>query len=412
MSGLNPARPKVLVLTPRYPYPAIGGDRLRISQLCGELSRSFSLTLLSLCQSRAEMDAAAPTDGVFERVERVFLPRWRSVYNVLSALPGRLPLQVAYYRSPEFARRLRELLPRHDVCLAHLIRTGDYLRQTGTPSVLEMTDAISLNYRRVRERGFPRHFRTLIYHLEADRLLDYERRILGDFDLISLVSAADRAFLMEDSEHGHVIVSSNGVDLARFPFRERPDPERVAVFIGNMTSAQNLDACLYFAEEILPLLRERGPYRFRAVGRIRRLDALRLLRHEGVEVRANVDSVADSVGEAGVGVAPVRMGAGVQNKILEYMALGLPVVTSSIALEGLDAVAGREVLVADRPSAYVAHIERLFADRRFALEMALAGRAYVERRHHWSDRLAPLVDGVRALAAGARNGTGAGAVAE
>lgn len=393
-------RPRVLVLTPRYPYPAIGGDRLRISQLCEELAQTCSLTLLSLCQTKAELNAPAPTDGVFDRVERVFLPRWRSALNVLGALPGREPLQIAYYRSPEYARRLQDLLPRHDVCLAHLIRTGDYLRQIGKPTVLEMTDAISLNYRRVREAGLPRHFRSLVYRLEADRLRDYERRISRDFDLVSLVSATDRAYLMEGGEQAHVIVSSNGVDLARFPYRERLAPEPVVAFIGNMTSVQNLDACFHFVEEVLPLLRQRGPYRFRAVGRIRRHDARLLLRHDGVEVRANVRSVADSVAEAGVGVAPVRMGAGVQNKILEYMALGLPVVTSSMALEGFDARAGREVLVADQPRAYVAQIERLFKDRDFALELARAGRAYVERCHRWPDHLAPLVNGVHALAAG------------
>lgn len=395
------SRPKVLVLTPRYPYPVIGGDRLRIYQLCLELSRSCSLTLLSLCQTTAELNAAPPEDGVFEHVERVYLPHWRSVFNALAALPGRVPLQVAYYRSAEFARRLQALLPRHDLCLAHLIRTGDYLRHIPRPRVLEMTDAISLNYQRVRDIGLVKHLRGWVYRLEADRLQDYEQRILNDFNLVTLVSATDRSHLLGERDAEHVLVCSNGVDLARLPFRIRPDPDPVVAFIGNMTSMQNLDACQYFIEEVLPLLHQRGEYRFRAVGRIHPGDARRLARHDGVEVLGNVDSIADSVGNAGVGVAPVRIGAGVQNKILEYMALGLPVVSSPLALEGLAAQPGRDLLVAERPAAYAEAIERLFRERSLAHALAKAGRAYVERHHSWSGQLAPFVAKVHQLAGGA-----------
>ncbi len=394
------SRPRVLVLTPRYPYPVIGGDRLRIYHLCRELAQSCTLTLLSLCQTTAELNSALPDDGIFAQVERLYLPYWRSAFNVLRALTGRQPLQVAYYHSREFGRRLQELLPQHDVCLAHLIRTGDYVRHAGKPKVLEMTDAISLNYRRIPDSSLLSSARALIYHLEAKRLQDYERGILNDFDLVSLVSDADRKYLLEGRTLDHVLVCSNGVDLSRLPYSERAAPERVVAFIGNMTSMQNLDACQYFAEAVLPMLRRRGDYKLRAVGRIRQGDARRLERFDGVEVRGNVSSVADSVGNAGVGVAPVRIGAGVQNKVLEYMALGLPVVSSPIALEGLTARPGRELLVADQPEGYVAQIEKLFIDRNYATRLARAARVYVERYHSWSDQLAAFVAKVHQLAGG------------
>ena len=100
---MNQDKKKLLVLTPRFPYPVIGGDKLRIYHLCRVLSRRFSLTLLSMCESDDEMHAALPDDGVFDRVERVFLSRRRSYLNTLLALPTRTPLQVAYYRSRAFA---------------------------------------------------------------------------------------------------------------------------------------------------------------------------------------------------------------------------------------------------------------------------------------------------------------------
>jgi len=388
------SRKRVLVLTPRYPYPVIGGDRVRIYEICRELARQNDLTLLSLCDTQAELHATLPNDGVFQHIERVYLPKWRSAVNVLSAFPGTTPLQVAYYRSGKFARRVRELLPMHEICLAHLIRAGEYIRSIDRPKVLEMTDAISLNYQRVRKLGKLSQAKALIYILEAKRLLKYEQSIINDFDLVTLVSHYDREFLLQGRDVDHVIVCSNGVNLETLPYRERRCSERVIVFIGNMMSLQNLDACHYFIEEVLPLLRRHFDCRFRAIGRITAKNAARLARYEGVEVLSNVPRVADAVGDAIVGVAPIRIGAGIQNKILEYMALGLPAITSSIGLEGLDAVPGKEILLADKPEEYVEHIGRILQDKEYAIDLARAAYAYVKRAHNWSTRLAPLVQWV------------------
>lgn len=385
---------KILILTPRYPYPVVGGDRLRIYQICKALSRHFSLVLLSLCESRQEMESAVPTDGVFESVERVYLSKWRSRYNSFTALFGNTPLQVAYYRSQEFAERLRLLLPSCDACLAHLIRTGDYIRhETGCFRVLEMTDAISLNYHRVRALGRQRGTKSLIYRIEADRLLSYERKIVRDFDLVSLVSETDRDFLLGDDVSKNLIVCSNGVDLSEFPFLERPIREqKVIAFIGNVTSLQNLDACLHFIEDVMPVLRPRFNVVFRVVGKILDVDAVHLRQYPGVEVTGPVESVSRSVADAWIGVCPVRIGAGVQNKVLEYLALGLPVITSSLGLEGFSARSGVDLLVADSPDDYLEQVARLISDVEFGRVLARNGRQYVEEMHDWGRQLAPLVE--------------------
>lgn len=392
-------RKRILVLTPRFPYPVVGGDRLRIYEICRELSKHYELSLLSLCESEAEMCSPPPTDGVFGKIERVFLPRWRSVLNVLAAVPGQTPLQIAYYQSAAFAGRVRELLPEHDLCIAHLIRTGHYVRQAGTPVILEMTDAISLNYRRVRELEKVRGFKSWVYRFEAERLLRYERAALESFAAVTLVSELDRAFLLDGRGGGNVVVCSNGVDLDALPFRERRTSEPAIAFIGNMASIQNLDACFYFAEEILPRVRGRLRCTFRVVGRIGASDARRLRAMDGVEVFGNVESVPEAVGNARVGVAPVRLGAGVQNKVLEYMALGLPVITSPVALEGLQARAGSDLLVAATPEEYAVQLETLWHDEVLRTRLAASAYRYVRENHSWAGRLRPLVERVSALLA-------------
>lgn len=121
-------RKSILVLTPRFPYPVIGGDRLRIFEICKELSKNYDLTLASLCESKSEVEYDLPEDGVFKNVHRVYLPKWKSYLNCIVALPQDKPLQVAYYSSLKFRRLVNKLSESHNIILPHLIRTADYAK--------------------------------------------------------------------------------------------------------------------------------------------------------------------------------------------------------------------------------------------------------------------------------------------
>lgn len=385
---------KILILTPRLPYPVIGGDRLRIYQVCKALSVRFSLTLLSLCETEHEMNLEIPNDGVFDRVERVLLGKTRSYINTLMAFPTSTPLQVGYYRSVAFQKAVNRLLPEHAGVLSHLIRCAEYVRHADVPKFLEMTDAISLNYGRLNALKGSAGLRGMLYRFEAGRLNRYEKAVVSDFDLSILVSKTDRDFLIKEGYDENILVASNGVDVSSMPFTDRRRSGSVVVYIGNMTTVQNMDACLYFASEVLPRLSEHLDVRFRVVGRIESKDAGRLRRFAGVEVTGAVDSIAEAVRDARIGVCPVRLAAGVQNKVLEYMALGLPVVCSTIGLEGLDAVPEHDLLVADIPSEYVQQIDRLWADEGLRSELAKNARSHVEVHHDWRAKLIPLVEKV------------------
>jgi glycosyltransferase involved in cell wall biosynthesis len=388
-------RPRLLILTPRYPYPVIGGDRLRIYFICKVLSAHFRLTLLSLCESDAEMTSALPADAIFERIERFYLSKWRSRLNSLLALPTRTPLQNAYYRSSEFSKRIQALAPEHDGVLAHLIRTGDAIRDLPVPKFLEMTDAISLNYARVgREPRGARGLRSQVYRIERERLEAYERTVVDDFDHSFLVSSVDREFLFGKNlaRLARVTVASNGVDVSSLPYHFSLAASDL-VFIGNMTTLQNLDAVRYMAREILPLVRRQRPeVRLRVIGRIGPNERAQLKHVDGVVVTGQVDSVAAAAHGGAIGVCPMRLGAGVQNKVLEYMALGLPTVSTSIGLEGFHARDGVELAVADDPASYANRILHLLEDRAAAGAMARAARAYVELHHSWEAVLHPMVD--------------------
>ena len=395
----QPRRTRLLVLTSRFPYPVVGGDRLRLYRICVELAKDHELTLLSLCDDRTDLDAAVPDDGVFAHVERFHLPTWRSWLASLAAIPSRTPLQVAYYRSGPFAARARELASTHDGVLAHLIRTGAAVADLPGPKFLELTDAISLNYERAKDAS-ARHWldpRTLAYRLETGRLKPFEQRIVDRFDRSFLVSDVDldHLFASGDPRRGRVLVVGNGVDTDALAYAFAPAGTDVA-FIRTLASLQNFDAALHFAADVLPLVRKARPAtRFRVVGRIEPDDAERLGALDGVDVTGEVDAVADAVHGTAVGVAPLRIGAGVQNKVLEYFALGLPCVSTPLALEGFGAADGRDLLVAESAQAQAAAVLRLLDDRVLAERLAKSARDYVERHHSWSQVLAPLRQTVR-----------------
>lgn len=380
------------MLTPRFPFPVIGGDRLRIYELCRQLSSEYELTLLSLCETQEEMSMAVPTNGIFSRVERFLLPPWRSYLNCLFALMSGRPLQVAYYQSKSFRKKFQELVVQHDAVFCHLIRVAEYALGCDKPVIVEFTDAISLNYSRVKSLARNGGIKNRIYAFEQSRLECYEKYVGQKSSLNVFVSDIDANFLFSgDLEaKNKTIVCSNGVDVGFYPFSPVRKSQEIA-FIGNMQSVQNMDAALWFAKHVMPLLAEDG-FKFKVVGRISDTNAARLLRYKGVIVTGGVDSVADAVADSFMGVCPMRIGAGVQNKILEYMALGLPCITSSMGYEGLEAIPGSDLYVVDEPEEMAKKIVWLSLHSEERNRIAHNARAYVEKNHSWSARLKPLMN--------------------
>ncbi len=391
-------RPKLLVLTPRFPFPVIGGDRLRIYNICKELSRLYQITLLSLCETPDEMLIDVSDDNVFSRIERVYLPKWKSYLNCIMALPTKIPLQVAYYTSTDFKNKVNMLLGEHDLVLAHLIRSGHYLRGEAIPKILEMTDAISLNYERVSTVARFSGFKNFVYSLEQRRLKNFEREIAKEFDITVLVSSVDKDYLFPpgNSSRDKVIVCSNGVNFEKLPCDYQPDGKTI-IFIGNMTTVQNIDAARWFATKVMPELVKFGPFRFKIIGRINKDVQDEFNSYVNTIATGSVENISESAKGAIAGVCPVRLGAGIQNKILEYMALGIPAITSTIGLEGIDAEVDKEILVADKEEEYIKLITRISKDSEWSRDIGLNGCEYVKKFHNWSDKLQPLLQGIGQL---------------
>lgn len=285
---------KILIITPRYPYPTIGGDRLRIVEVCKELSKYYSLTLISLCESKDELFSPLPEDKVFKKVYRVYLPKWKSIINTALNILGKKPLQVSYYKSNKLRKKIDSIINDYDLVIPHLIRVADYVKSYDITKILEMTDAISMNYTRISKTKNNAGIKGLIYKIEKNKLFEYEKSIPYYFDYNILVSKHDRDFLFKNNKelYSRSIVCSNGVDLSKLPYKFTPSSYKL-IFIGNMFSAQNFDAAYWFATSIMPLLRQYGPYEFHVIGRIPIDSAKKLQKIYGVSVVGSVDKVSE-----------------------------------------------------------------------------------------------------------------------
>lgn len=384
-------RLKILVLTSRYPYPVIGGDRLRIFAICQELSKYHDLTLLTFCDNRCELEYKNPDDGVFKEIIKIRRSKIESVINVLISIFTKTPLQVAYYRSRRYKNKLNSIFEKFDISISHLIRTGQYVSELNSKKVLEMTDAISLNYERFNKVNHDFNTKILMFKIDRLKIKIYEKRMVDKFNVVSLISSVDKNYVEEGAKKKNIIVCTNGVNLDLFPFSDRINSDPEIVFIGNLNSVQNMDACLYFCREILPIIRRKIDVTFKIIGRMSDSESKQLRAFPGVSVCANVSNVADAAAHGRIAVAPVRVGAGVQNKVLEYMALGLPVVASSVALEGLSARPNTDLLVADRPEQFAESVLSLWNNLSLRTHIARSAAEYVQLNHSWTACLAPLV---------------------
>jgi sugar transferase (PEP-CTERM/EpsH1 system associated) len=372
---------RVLFVTPRFPFPPLKGDQVIAYHRLRALGHRHEITLLSLVESADEAAGAAELEQFCSAVHTVTLPRWRSYANVLLGAPrSPLPLQLLYYHSAEFGRRLHELCAggRFDVVHAYFHRVAPYCRGVDTPKVLELMDSMQLRMARyVAAEPPPKRW---LYREELRRITPYERAVVSEFDHVLVVSEQDKQLL----PGRHVSVLPNGVDTDHFvPRPERRSPSTL-VFSGNMHYEPNMQAVTWFVQRCLPLVRAAAPDATLVVaGADPHPTVAGLARYPGVRVTGFVPSMPDVLNHASVAVAPMQSGSGIQNKVLEAMACGLPVVASSLALGGIGAQPGRDLVVADGEQETAEAVVALLEDARRAAEMGESARAYVVREHSW-----------------------------
>ncbi len=350
------------------------------------------MTLVCLCQSPEELDQEVCDSNVFKRIERAYLPRWKSLINCFFGVFSNLPFQVSYYKSRKAQDIINRLVSDHDYVLCHLIRTADYIPEaTKIIKFIDLTDAISLNYERMLKSGSISKFMRNLYKIEQHRVSLYEQKCINEFDGSFVVSDIDKKSLDSTGViHSNLFVATNGVRLEGFCV-EREAAHNI-LFVGKIDYSPNYDAVVNFIENIFPSVKMKIPSsKFKIVGDVSIHIREKLEVYSDVLVVGRVDDIYESTLDCFVGVCPMRLGAGVQNKLLEYMSFGLPAVTTSIGHEGISAINKKDLLVEDSYEDFSSAIVRIFSNPVLQNNLALNGRRYVENNHAWPVVLDPIV---------------------
>jgi sugar transferase (PEP-CTERM/EpsH1 system associated) len=312
-----------------------------------------------------------------------------AVARMVLRLPGTEPSSMGYFYSPELARHVAEELGRFpfDLIFVHCSSVAPYVEDVvGVPKILDFGDMDSqkwLAYATVRP--FPV---SLGYHLEASKLERAERRLAAKFDTCTCTTAEEMRTLEAYGAARRLGWFPNGVDAEYF--RPEPQPyerERIS-FVGRMDYFPNQQCMLEFCRETLPLIRARRPRATLSIigaspsRAVRRLGSL-----PGVTVTGSVADVRPFVRASAVNIAPLRIARGTQNKILEAMAMGVPVVASSLAARGVDAVPGRDLQTASTPREFADAVVRLLEDPAERRRFAEAARERMLSHHSWENSM-------------------------
>ena len=324
--------------------------------------------------------------SVCRRIATVRLPWWRGYASTALSLPTGAPMQVAYYRSAEMTRLVEEQVARehYDLVYVHLIRMAEYARGLPVPKLIGLQISQALNLQRMVDNvGDPA--RRFFYRLEANKVRPYEAALCRDFDRVFLVGERDIEELQKSAPVTNALVQPHGQDV--------PAPARLAnakrepgaiVMSGVMATYTNVDAARWFAREIFPLVEREVPEAsFWIVGRQPQREIQALARPPRVVVTGEVPDVSDYLLRAEVGVAPLRIGAGMQNKLVQAMAAGLPVVATPVANEGIGATPDLHLWLRDEPRAFADAVITLLRDRAARERLGAAARCYVEQRWTW-----------------------------
>ena len=227
-----------------------------------------------------------------------------------------------------------------------------------------------------------------LFHFEAQRMARYERELVFSFDQQVVSSPLDKEAI---GTYENLYVIPNGVDIEDFPYNENGRESNIIVFSGRMGDFPNAEAAVYFATRVFPLIRKQVPQaRFLIVGADPSHRVLGLARLPGVEVTGYVPRIRDYLTRATVAVAPMQAGSGIQNKVLEAMASGSPVVATPYALGGIDAVDGEHLLVAEDAEGLAEQVVRLLKDPALRRRLAHNARRLVEEKYTWERSVAML----------------------
>jgi sugar transferase (PEP-CTERM/EpsH1 system associated) len=392
LPALEKARRNLLYVVHRVPYPLDKGDRIRAFHVLRFLSRRANVHLACLADEPTSEESLAALRRYCHRLAVVQLRPSRWLRAMVSLIRGRT-VSEGVFQAPALAATLRDWAAdtTFDAALASSSAVAPYLRLpqlSSIPAIVDLVDVDSQKWLDYASAGTG--WRSWLYRTEGQRLRELEQPMPTWAHAVTLVSEAEARLYRQFCSPGRVRTVVNGVDLDYFHPR-KVEEEPTCVFVGALDYRPNVDAVRWFAQEIWPTVNRRIPgSKLWLVGRRPVPAVCELAGQPGIEVIGPVADVRPWLSRASAVIAPLRIARGLQNKVLEAMAMGKAVIASPPALAALKVRPGKHCLRASTPAQWIKATTRLLRDERHRCRLGSAGRHYVEEHHHWDRCLEPL----------------------
>lgn len=373
---------KIFVLLSRFPYPLEKGDKLRAFHQIKELSKNNEIILCALSDEKVSKESIAILSEFCSEIKVIRLRKLSVYFNLIFKLFfSDQSLQVAYFYNKKAQKIIDALIqkhqPNHIYC--QLIRVTEYVRKSKIPKTLDYMDALARGMeRRVEEAPF---YLRWFLKTETKRLKRYEHFIFDDFDNTTIISEQDKNLIVNIKNITTVVVP-NGVDYQTYQHKDI-QKEYELIFTGNMAYPPNVDSAVYLANEVMPLVWKQKPNTKLVIVGAKPAPKVQKLKSNKVLVTGWVDDISEYYAKSKIFVAPMQIGTGLQNKLLEAMAMQMPCITSNLANNALNAEPNKSVLIGENPNDYANHIVQLLDNKDLYQKIASNGFQFVKENYTW-----------------------------
>ena len=381
---------KIFVLVSRVPYPLDKGDKLRAYHQVKYLAQKHEVFLCCLDDANTSQKNIDHLREFCQHVEVLKLNKFLIYLNMFRALFSGLPFQVWYFYQAKAYFKIRNYLKQFepDHIYAQLIRTTEYVKnEHGVRKTLDYQDAFSKGIeRRIDKAGWLKP----LFQSEARRLVKYENLMFDYFENKTIITEQDRALIYHQNRN-QISIIPNGIDTTYFqPVSSEKKYE--LVFVGNMSYAPNIESAIYLANEVLVQLHQTHPNAKLLIAGASPSKEVKALASSTVTVSGWMEDIRSAYASGKIFIAPMTIGTGLQNKLLEAMAMGIPCVTSTLANNALEATHNKDLLICTSTDSYVSQINRLLSDPSFYQEIADNGQNFVHSKFSWQHANAKLTE--------------------
>ena len=388
---------KIFVLLPRIPYPLEKGDKLRAFNQIEQLAKHNEIVLCALNDNpkTSEQDAFRALQPYCKSINFIKISKPQILMGLIRAFFKGLPMQSGYFFNRRAAKRIDALIAKHqpDMLYGQLLRMAEYIRYKNIPKTIDYQDIFSYGMKRRADIASP--ITRPIYNMEYRRLKRYEAAIFEDFDVRTIISEPDRA-LFPHEKRNEILIIPNGVNHDYFKPQER-EKKYDLVFTGNMSYPPNVNAVEYLANEILPIVWKTLPETTLYIAGATPDPRVKKAASDKIIVSGWLDDIRDAYAQSRVFIAPMRIGTGLQNKLLEAMSMRLPAITSPLANASLGAKPDEEILIGGNAEEMAQNIITLLNDKQKAEQIAQAGFEFTNRVYDWGRATERLEEAMKNL---------------